>query len=54
MQISGHERATQLAHDAVNASAACCSKAPAGVAPKAAYTNIGNIVLMYIKTHQIL
>ena len=38
---------------AVNASAARRSKTPADVAPKAAYTNIGNIVLMCIKTHQI-
>jgi hypothetical protein len=38
---------------AVNASATSCSKTPADVVPKAAYTNIGAMVLMYIKIHQI-
>ena len=54
MQISGHERATQLAHDDRQRERRLLLEGPsAGVAPKIAYTNIGTIVLMCIKTHQI-
>ena len=54
MQISGHERATRPAHDGRQRERRLLLEGPsAGVAPKIAYTNIGTIVLMCIKTHQI-
>jgi len=54
MQISAHERATRPAHDGRQRERRLLLEGPsAGVAPKIAYTNIGTIVLMCIKTHQI-